>query len=127
VPAIEEDEAEVSVHVIEHRDGWSEGTAVAAELQLTGHGDGALCAARACAASEARASEREMKASARLLHSTRQHAGVVMGDDGAWSPRGREVGVPVRAWLTRIERVSPIEVFCRARGGQESGQGGRGF
>jgi hypothetical protein len=31
-PAIEEDEAEVSVHVIEHRDGWSDGTAVAAEL-----------------------------------------------------------------------------------------------
>jgi hypothetical protein len=31
-PAIEEDEAEVSMHVIEHRDGWSDGTAVAAEL-----------------------------------------------------------------------------------------------
>jgi hypothetical protein len=32
VPAIEEDEAEVSVHVIEHRDGWSDGTVVAMEL-----------------------------------------------------------------------------------------------
>jgi hypothetical protein len=31
--------------------------------------------------------ERETRASARLLHSTRQHAGVVRGDDGAWAPR----------------------------------------
>jgi hypothetical protein len=41
---------------------------------------------------EAAGTEREMRASARLLHLTRQHAGVVRGDDGAWAPRGREVG-----------------------------------
>jgi hypothetical protein len=50
----------VSVHVIEHRYGWSDGIVVAIELQLTGHGDGALYAARARAASKARASEQEL-------------------------------------------------------------------
>jgi hypothetical protein len=105
-------------------DKKAHGGGMPADMEL-GHGNG-VCAARD-RGTERERGEREMKASARLLHSTRQHVGVVMGDDGAWSPCGRVVGVPVRAWLTRIERVSPIEVFCRTRGGQESGQGGRGF
>jgi hypothetical protein len=60
------------------------------ELCWAGHGDG-VCAARD-RGTERERGEREMRASARLLHSTKQHAGVVRGDDGAWAPRGREVG-----------------------------------
>jgi hypothetical protein len=75
------------LHSTEDKEARGGGMSVAMEL---GHGNG-VCAAQD-RGTERERGEREMKASARLLHSTRQHAGVVMGDDGAWSPRGREVG-----------------------------------
>jgi hypothetical protein len=63
-------------------------------------------ARREATGTERERGEREMRASARLLHSTRQHAGVVRGDDGAWAPRGREVGA-------RCEHGRHVQSTCR--------------